>query len=108
MIRQLLALLRGPAAPAQPTGYRAEPQLTARQALFDLEAQFSAQRIRIRVLERQLQEHGIAPAPTPDGRELLDVADVLDRCARGDITGLSCEHIRYLAAMVRGLGTWRE
>jgi len=65
MIRQLLARLRGPATQAQPTGYRAESQPTARQALFDLETQFSAQRMRSRVLERQLQEQDIAPAPSP-------------------------------------------
>ena len=54
--------------------------------------------MRIRVLERQLQEQGIAPAPTPDGRELLDVADPSPGSARGDITGLSCEHVTGISA----------
>jgi hypothetical protein len=99
---------RDPEAERRAREHLATPRPTTHEDLLDLEAQFSAQRMRIRVLERQLQEQGIAPAPTPDGRELHAVADVLDRCARGDITGLSCEHIRYLAAMVRGLGTWRE
>jgi hypothetical protein len=65
-------------------------------------------RLRIRALERQLLEQGIEPAPSPRASELLMAADALDRCARGELTGLSTIHLQYLAAIVRGLGTWHE
>ena len=108
MIRELLDFLRRPTAPAQRTGYRDAPSMTRRDVLGDLEAHLCAKQLRIRTLERQLREQGIEPAPTPDAQDLLDAADALDRAARFDITGLSCDHLRYLAAVVRGLGTWRE
>lgn len=108
MIRELIDFLRRLTAPAQPAGYRDAPAMTRRDVLGDLEAHLYAKQLRIRALEHQLREQGIEPAPTPDARDLLDIADVLDRAARGDSSGLSFDHLRYLAAVVRGLGTWRE
>jgi hypothetical protein len=109
VIRELIDFLRGrPTAPKQPAGYRDAPTLTRRDVLGDLEAHLYAKQLRIRTLERQLREQGIEPAPTPDASELLAVADVLDCCARGETSNQSVEDLRYLAALVRGLGTWRE
>jgi hypothetical protein len=108
LIRALINYLRRPPAPAQSSGYRAEQQMTRRDVLGDLEAHLMAKHLRIRALEHQLREQGIEPAPTPDARDLLVVAEVLDCCARGEANNQSFDDLRYLAAMVRGLGTWHE
>lgn len=108
MIRELLDFFRRPTAPSQSAGYRDAPAMTRRDVLGDLEAHLCAKQLRIRTLEHQLREQGIEPAPTPDASELLAVADVLDCCARGETSSQSIDDLRYLAAMVRGLGTWRE
>jgi hypothetical protein len=108
VIRELLDFFRRPAAPAQSSGYREAPAMTRRDALGDLEAHLMAKQLRIRALEHQLREQGIEPTPTPDARDLLVVAEVLDCCARGEANNQSFDDLRYLAAMVRGLGTWRE
>jgi hypothetical protein len=109
VIRELIDFLRGrTTAPKQPAGYRDAPAMTRRDALGDLEAHLYAKQLRIRALEYQLREQGIEPTPTPDARDLLDVADVLDCCARGEASRQSFDNLRYLAAVIRGLGTWRE
>jgi hypothetical protein len=108
VIRELIDFLRRPAAPSQSSGYRDAPVVTRRDVLGDLEAHLMAKHLRIRALEHQLREQGIEPAPTPDARDLLAVADVLDCCARGEANNQSFDDLRYLAAVVRGLGTWRE
>jgi hypothetical protein len=108
VIRELINYLRRPPAPVQSSGYRDAPPMTRRDVLGDLEAHLMAKHLRIRALEHQLRELGIEPAPTPDARDLLVVADVLDCCARGQASNQSFDELRYLAAVVRGLGTWRE
>jgi hypothetical protein len=106
VIRQLIDFLRRPPAPAQSSGYRDAPTMTRRDVLGDLEAHLMAKHLRIRALEHQLREQGIEP--TPDARDLLVVAGVLDCCARGEANNQSFDDLRYLAALVRGLGTWHE
>jgi hypothetical protein len=108
VIRELINYLRRPPAPVQSSGYRDAPPMTRSDVLGDLEAHLMAKHLRIRALEHQLRELGIEPAPTPDARDLLVVADVLDCCARGQASNQSFDELRYLAAVVRGLGTWRE
>lgn len=108
-IRELFNRLRaGDSSTESPAGYREPAPVRARDAVLDLEAAFQAMRMRVRALERQLQHQGIAPAPAPSARELFEVADILDRCARCDSPGRNTVELRYLAVVIRGLATWRE
>ncbi len=95
------AALRGdkpqPAAP-----YRAAVD-TTEAVLTDIEASLAAKVLRIRALEQQVLARGENPVPTPTGAELLEVANVLDAAAAGDLRRWNTLKLKHLAKVVRGL-----
>lgn len=104
---RLASLLRPPsasgAAAPEASPYRDEPD-DRLAALADLEALVAGQARRIRVLEQQLAAAGQEPVPTPSGRDLLEVAEILDNLAhaRGSARWNTIE-LGALAKLVRGL-----
>lgn len=106
-LRDLIRSRQQPAlAPAPTDPYRAEDR-DPHAALADLDAILAGQRARIRALERQIHARGEEPTPTPTGKLLLDVAEILDGLAcrevRRDLAFWNTSEIGHLADLVRGL-----
>lgn len=105
LLDRLFSITTKPSEPAR-AGYRDPAPVGAADALRDLESHMAAQRLRIRVLERQLVADGRVPCTTPSLHELRAVVDVLDALARLDYPRLNTLELRALADSMRGLATW--
>jgi len=100
-------LRRRPAASTTTGPYRAPAAI---DPIVELSALIRGQSLRVRALERQLVKGGITPALTPDGGELLEVAEILESLARCE--GVPSKHntigLAHLGELIRGLAEWTE
>jgi hypothetical protein len=112
IIARLRAAWRNRQAPPPPQRalpYRASPD-SGEALVRDIETRLAGLALRVRALEHQLEVRGEEPTPSPTGRQLVVVAEILDALSRsGDlITRWTTRDFRDLAVLVRGLARYHR